>query len=75
MRDFLNRLRNILSAPKAAFFDWLSLDSQPCHSYGGSVKHSRLPAIGIEVRLCTKSRWHIDSHAYEYVHYEYEWRC
>lgn len=32
-----------------------------CRAYGGSFAHDG------RVRICTKNRWHSDSHAYEFV--------
>lgn len=33
--------------------------NEPCNAYGGSGAD--------QVRLCSKRRWHIDSHTYEFV--------
>ena len=56
-------------------YDWLSLDKQPCHAFGGIIRHIKLPdpMVGMEVRVCTKNRWHTDSHAYEFVKFPYEY--
>jgi hypothetical protein len=54
------------------FFDWMALDGQKCFSYGGEVRHVKLPLQpAYEVRVCTKNRWHSDSHAYEFVKFPY----
>lgn len=50
------------------FFEWLALDAQPCHAYGGHSAFTKMPdPLDQQVRVCTKNRWHTDSHAYEYV--------
>lgn len=67
-------LRSFIQALPVMFFDWMALDGQPCHAYGGQQRHVSLkesPEIAFEVRLCTKNRWHSDSHAYEFVKFPY----
>ncbi len=65
-------LRSFIQALPVHFFDWLALDGQPCHAYGGQERHSQLPApLYKEIRLCTKNRWHTDSHTYEFVKFPY----
>lgn len=60
---------------KMRFWDWMSVDKQfPCHSFGGVVRHTKLPdPPAYEVRVCTKNRWHVDSHAYEFVRFPYKY--
>lgn len=65
-------LRSFFQALPVMFFDWMALDGQPCHAYGGQVRHAKLPEPpAMEVRVCTKNRWHTDSHAYEFVKFPY----
>lgn len=67
-------MKHWLEQFKMRFWDWMSVTKEfPCHSFGGQVRHIKLPdpEIGMEVRVCTKQRWHIDSHAYEFVKFPY----
>lgn len=65
-------LRSFFQALPVMFFDWMALDGQPCHAFGGVVEHTKLPAPpAFRVRVCTKNRWHTDSHAYEFVEFPY----
>lgn len=41
-----------------------ALDGSLCRSYGGMM-------VDGSVRLCGKSRWHVDSHAYEISRWPY----
>ena len=69
MREWV---RSFIAALPVMLYDWLALDKQPCHAFGG-VRPGELPdpMVGMEVRVCTKSRWHTDSHAYEFVKFPY----
>lgn len=62
-----NWFKNFLEQRKMQFFDWLSLDSQTCKSFCNVVGYGYNDdgKASVGVRLCSKNRWHIDSHAYE----------
>lgn len=60
--DHWRRLRHIAKQPRFWIAEWAlrGLVSGRCSAYGGIVS-------GPSVRLCTKPRWHTDSHTYDAV--------